>query len=277
MNSDGDRLSPAIMGILNCTPDSFSDGGVWQGEAAVDHALAMAEQGAAWIDVGGESTRPGAAAVPPAEQLRRVLPVVRRLADQLDASRCAISIDTASAEVATAALDAGAAMVNDISAGADEQMAAVVRARHARWCLMHMQGRPATMQDDPRYHDVVVEVISCLSARRDAAERAGVPREALLVDPGIGFGKATAHNMALLRALPRIASQTACPVLVGLSRKRFIADLLGRALPPGERDHPSHVLHALIAEGCSVLRVHDVAGAVEACRLASALASKDSA
>lgn len=259
-----------LMGILNATPDSFSDGGRHlDPAAAVAAGLAMAAAGAAWIDVGGESTRPGAAPVDAAEEIRRVVPVV----DGLRRAGCpaAISIDTSKAAVAAAALDAGASLVNDVSGGDDPGMLPLIAARGAQCCLMHRQGLPATMQDAPRYRDVVAEVGDYLAARLAAAEAAGVDPARVLLDPGIGFGKTAAHNLLLLRALPALAARTGRPLLVGVSRKSVVAALAGSDDPPERRDGPSHVLHALLAGRCAVLRVHDVAGAAAALRIAAAL------
>ena len=262
----------ALMGILNVTPDSFSDGGANLAHtAAIAAGVAMAAAGAAWLDIGGESARPGAAGVDAAEELRRVLPVVGGLAARLP--EVPLSIDTAKAAVARAALAAGAAMVNDISAGADPGMFAVVVEHGSPLVLMHMQGTPATMQQAPRYDDVVDEVIAFLAGRLRAATAAGVREEAILLDPGIGFGKTVAHNLALLRALPRLTAALGRPLVVGVSRKAFIAGLTGAFPDAAGRDAPSHVLHALLAPHCALLRVHDVAGARAACALAEAFAA----
>lgn len=260
----------ALMGVINRTPDSFSDGGRWDDAAtALRGARSMAAAGATWIDVGGESSRPGAEPVPTPVELERVVPVIAAISRAgLDV---AISVDTCKAAVAAAAVEAGAAMVNDITAGGDPELLAVVAERGVALCLMHMQGTPRTMQRDPRYSDPVDEVIAFLARRMAAAVASGVREEALVVDPGIGFGKRPEHNVALLRALPRIGGELGRPLLVGVSRKSLVAALLGRDLPPGERDHASHVLHAQLAPHCSLLRVHDVAGARDACRLSLAI------
>ncbi|MCG3180751.1 MAG: Dihydropteroate synthase [Phycisphaerae bacterium] len=247
---------PLVMGILNVTPDSFSDGGLYHdAESAVRHGLLLARAGADIIDVGGESTRPGSQAVEPDEQARRTLPVIEQLARQCEA---AISIDTRSADVARQALDAGAHIVNDISAlTGDAKMAATVARRSAGVVLMHMRGTPADMQDDPRYDDVTTEIGDYLAARAEAAFAAGIPRGAVVVDPGIGFGKTTEHNLLLLANLPRLIARTGgLPVLIGPSRKRFIGDLLN--VPANERlagSLASAVCAALA--GASVLRMHD--------------------
>lgn len=251
----------ALMGIVNVTPDSFSDGGSFADHrAAIAHGQALAAAGAAWVDVGGESTRPGAAAVTAAEELRRVVPVVSALAD----AGLRVSIDTQKAAVAEAACAAGARLINDVSGGADPALLAVAAERQVGLCLMHMQGQPATMQDAPSYQDVVAEVIAFLHSQVRRAVAAGVALERILVDPGIGFGKTLSHNLALLEHVEVIAAATACPVLVGCSRKRMLPALLGRDVPVEQRDGASHLLHAQLARRCAVLRVHDVAGARDA-------------
>src|SRR5439155_18791908 len=198
-----------IMGVLNVTPDSFSDGGNFFAlEKAIEHGLKMAAEGADIVDVGGESTRPGAEPVPAGEELRRVIPVVERLSAEIDSipTRPQISIDTSKAPVARAALEAGASIVNDVSAlRADPEMAAVVAQSGASCCLMHMLGEPRTMQDDPRYEDVVSEVKAFLEERLEFAVREGVAPERILLDPGIGFGKTESHNLELLRRRPELA------------------------------------------------------------------------
>jgi dihydropteroate synthase len=209
--------------------------------------------------------------VPLDEELRRVVPAIAELRARLPGAR--ISVDTFKAEVARQALEAGADMVNDISAGADPAMFGVVAAAGCPFVLMHMQGTPATMQREPCYRDVVGEVEDFLLTRARAAVAAGINGDALLFDPGIGFGKSTEHNRELLMALPRFAA-LGRPLLLGVSRKAFIAKLLGREMPPLERDQASHALHALLAEHCALLRVHDVRGAVDACRLAEALRAR---
>ena len=246
---------PRIMGILNVTPDSFSDGGDHLAPAsALAHARAMAADGAAILDIGGESTRPGAADVPVPEEIARTAPVIAALAGVAP-----ISIDTRKAAVARAALAAGAALVNDVSAFLhDPAMAGVVAAAGAPVCLMHAQGTPQTMQADPRYDDVLLDVYDHLAARVAAAEAAGIPRDRILVDPGIGFGKTQAHNLALLARLS-LFHALGCPILLGVSRKRFIGTI-GQAAEPKAR-MPGSVAVALagVAQGAQVIRVHDVA------------------
>lgn len=258
-----------LMGILNATPDSFSDGGRHlDPAAAVAAGERMVAEGATWLDIGGESTRPGADAVAEDEELRRVVPVIRGLREA--GVRAVISIDTAKASVAAAALAAGADAINDVSAGGDPLMFPLAARHGCPLVLMHMQGTPRTMQREPRYDDVVAEVVTHLTARIAAAVAAGVDEDALLVDPGIGFGKTVEHNVALLRALPTIEAALGRPLVVGVSRKSFIAKLTGNASPAGDRDAESHVLHALLAPRCALLRVHDVVGARRAIILAVA-------
>lgn len=258
------------MGILNVTPDSFSDGGEHVDPArAVAAARAMAAGGAAIVDLGGESTRPGAPMVDEAEEHARVAPVLRALgadpAAGAEIPRLTLSIDTRRAVVAGAALDAGAVLVNDVSAGADPDMFPLVADRGAGICLMHMQGEPATMQDDPRYGDVVSEVAAFLEARMRAAVDAGVAEDAIILDPGIGFGKTTEHNLALMRGLGTIVA-LGRPVLVGISRKGVIGELTGREV--GDRLAGSlGAALAAVEAGAAVLRVHDVPETVDALRV----------
>ena len=252
LNPDGRVL---IMGILNVTPDSFSDGGRFLSpDAAVKRALIMEKEGADIIDVGGESSRPGAEPVPVEEELRRVIPVLERLRGKL---RIPISIDTTKAEVAEAALRAGASIVNDISAlRFDPAMASVVAEFGAGLVLMHMLGTPKTMQQDPHYEDVVREVREFLAERALYAQSQGIPREAIAVDPGIGFGKTVEHNLELLRRLPELV-ELGFPVLVGPSRKSFIGAILGLGVE--ERLEGTLVACAVaVVRGADILRVHDV-------------------
>jgi dihydropteroate synthase len=254
-----DSNRPLIMGILNVTPDSFSDGGRYaEVEQAVAQGLAMAEQGADMIDVGGESTRPGSKRVDAAEQKRRVLGVIERLRKELSRN-VSISIDTTLSEVAAAALDAGADIINDISAGRDDPaIFALTQARGAGLVLMHMQGTPQNMQDDPHYCDVVAEVASFLAVRARAAEAAGVPRERIILDPGIGFGKTREHNLTLMAQLGRFV-ELGYPVLLGASRKRFMGSLLNVRVPAqlGPATCASTALGVMA--GVRIFRVHDVA------------------
>lgn len=266
------RQPAVLMGILNVTPDSFSDGGrLASHDAAVDAALKLVADGAAIIDIGGESSRPGAAGISADEERRRVMPVIERLHRERPAAT--ISVDTCKASVARDAIAAGAALVNDISAGSDPEMLPMIADAGASIALMHMQGTPRTMQASPRYENVVDEVIAYLHARLDAATSAGIPESATLIDPGIGFGKTVAHNLELLRALPRFSREFARPLVIGISRKSFLSSLRPDAapLPAAERDGISHVLHALMAPWCAALRVHDVRGARDAIALAQKL------
>lgn len=260
----------ALVGILNATPDSFSDGGVHldPGRAA-ETALAMAAAGAGMLDVGAESTRPGAAPVSPAEERRRLLPVLRAVRS---AVRLPISVDTTKAEVAAAALDAGADVVNDVSAGRwDAEMLPLCARERIPVVLMHMQGTPATMQRDPRYTDVVTEVRDFLAERAAAARASGIPADAIVVDPGIGFGKTVAHNCRILRRLDLLAA-LGYPVLVGVSRKGFIGELVG-GRASGERLHGTAAAVALaVAGGARLVRVHDVAAMRDVVRVAEAVA-----
>ena len=248
------------MGVLNVTPDSFSDGGSFLNpDAAVRRGVQMAREGADCLDVGGESTRPGASGVPLEEELRRVLPVIRRLRD---AVRVPLSIDTSKAEVASSAIQAGASMVNDVTAlRGDAAMAAVVADSGAAVILMHMRGTPRTMQRHPRYHDVVGEVEAFLRGAAGRAQDAGIERSRILVDPGLGFGKTVGHNLALLRALPRFVS-LGFPVVVGPSRKAFIGKTLG--VEAGGRLAGTLACVAFAHRcGVQIVRVHDVQPAVQ--------------
>ena len=248
---------PRLMGILNVTPDSFSDGGRFTNPAAaLVQARAMQAGGADLIDIGGESTRPGAAEVPVAEELRRTVPVIAALRAAMP--DLPISIDTRKAEVARAALQAGAAMVNDVSAlGYDPGMAAVVASSGAPLCLMHAQGAPGSMQDDPRYGDVLLDVYDAMAARIAVAEAAGIPRARIVIDPGIGFGKTTAHNLALIRGVA-LFHGLGCAILIGASRKRFIGVIGGADTPDARMPGSVAVALACVAQGVQILRVHDV-------------------
>jgi len=262
----------AIMGVLNVTPDSFSDGGRYLDHAAaVAHGTALAGAGAAIVDVGGESSRPGAEPVSEAEELRRVVPVVRAL---VAGAGVPVSIDTTKAAVARAALDAGAAMVNDISGGAaDPDMLPVVAGAGAAFVAMHMRGTPRSMREHAVYTDVVREVGMELRARVDAAIAAGIDPASLLADPGIGFAKTADQSRALLRALPRIAAAVGVPLLVGASRKSFLAPLLGDdASSEGARDDATLATTVwCFTNGAAAVRVHDVAGARRAVELLEVL------
>jgi dihydropteroate synthase len=258
-----------LMGVLNVTPDSFSDGGEFFGErAAVDRGMALADEGADIVDVGGESTRPGSDPVAVDEELRRVVPVIERLASHVAVP---ISIDTRRADVARAALAAGATIVNDVTAGRDPKMFDVVREWRAGFIAMHMRGEPKTMQQAPQYDDVVAEVTEFLRERVEAAGLAGIATDRVAVDPGIGFGKDLDHNLGLLRRIDAVAA-LGLPVVVGPSRKRFIGTLLGGA-PEHERVEGTIGAAAwLAAQGAHVLRVHDVLEVGRALRVVDAIA-----
>jgi len=263
------RERGVIMGILNVTPDSFSDGGKFADTAtAVEHALRMIEEGAEIIDVGGESTRPGAAEVSSDEEIRRVVPVIEKLRSRSDV---AISIDTSKAEVARAAMEAGAEIINDVTAlTGDPAIGAVVAETKAGVVLMHMQGTPRTMQKDPRYDDVVSEVQGYLAARVAAARETGIEAERIAIDPGIGFGKRPEHNWALIRAVD-VFAKTGRPVLLGVSRKSLLKDIAGDDM--SRRDAATAALTAIgRSKGARIFRVHEIAGNLAALRAAEAVA-----
>jgi dihydropteroate synthase len=256
-----------VMGILNVTPDSFSDGGRFlDPAAALDHAVAMAGEGADIIDVGAESTRPGSRSVPAKEQIARLRPVLRSLRGKV---KVPVSVDTASARVARVALDEGADIVNDVSALADPDMAAVVARAGAPCILMHMKGRPRTMQQNPAYSDLMAEITLFLGSALQRGAAAGIVRTQMLVDPGLGFGKTLAHNLEILRRLAELGSLGA-PVVVGPSRKRFIGTVLD-APPVGRREGTIAACVLAAANGANVLRVHDVKPVVQALKLADAV------
>ena len=259
-----------VMGVLNVTPDSFSDGGLSASlERAVTHGLALAGAGADLVDVGGESTRPGAAEVPAEEELRRVLPVIERLRAKSDVP---LSVDTRKAAVARAALAAGATLVNDVTGFLEDgALAAVTAEAGAAACLMHRKGTPRTMQQSPAYDDLVAEVLEGLGASVARAEAAGIPRGRIWVDPGIGFGKTFDHNLFLLRHL-RELRLLGCPVVLGTSRKAFLGALSG-GKPPEERllGTVASVVAAVVAGGVDVVRVHDVAEVREALAVVDAI------
>ncbi len=264
-----DLARPLVMGILNATPDSFSGGGATQGPSAlIETGLAMRAAGAAIIDVGGESTRPGAAVVPPDIEIARIVPVIGGLARD----GVTVSVDTRNAATMRAALDAGARIVNDVSGLRHDPAAApLVAAAACPVILMHMRGTPATMSAQALYDDVVADVLAELAATRDAALAAGIAPAAIALDPGFGFAKRGAQNVALLRALPSFRA-LGHPVLAGVSRKRFIGELAGEP-DPARRD-PGSIAAALFAagRGAAIIRVHDVPGTVQALRVWQALA-----
>jgi len=261
-----------VMGVLNVTPDSFSDGGqFFSVEAALERAGQMIREGADLLDIGGESTRPGAASVPADEEIRRVVPVIQQLAARVQTP---ISIDTQKPEVARAALLAGASIVNDIAANrADDTMGRVVAEFRAGYVAMHMQGTPQTMQQNPAYADVVREVDEFFADRLARLEALGVHREQVALDPGIGFGKTLEHNLALLRALPRFAHHGR-PVLLGVSRKSFLGKLTGAETPADRLPGALACAALAVRDVVQILRVHDVRETVAAARVAEAVGGK---
>jgi dihydropteroate synthase len=245
-----------VMGILNVTPDSFSDGGQFlDTDQAVEHGLRMANEGAAIIDVGAESTRPGAESVSGEEQIDRANPVIETLVQKVSVP---ISIDTYKFDVAKAALEAGAATINDITALADDRMAKLAAEREVAVVLMHMQGTPRTMQVEPKYKDVVGEVLEFVLRRAKRAEQFGIPKERIFIDPGIGFGKTLDHNIELLRNIDRFVA-TGYRVLVGTSRKSFIGKITGKENPADRIFGTAATVALCVAAGVSIVRVHDVA------------------
>ncbi len=263
---------PRIMGVVNVTPDSFSDGGRFRGaREAVAQGRALAAAGADILDIGGESTRPGAAEVPVAEEIARVAPVIAALAATEGPP---VSVDTRKAAVAEAAMDAGAAVLNDVSALTfDAALAPLAAWRRVPVVLMHAQGTPQTMQDDPRYDNVLLDVYDWLAARIEAAEAAGIPRDRIAVDPGIGFGKTVEHNLALLKGLA-LFHGLGCPILLGASRKRFIGTLA--TVPEADRRGPGTlaVMLAAAAQGVQIHRVHDAGEARQALTLWQAVTGR---
>jgi dihydropteroate synthase len=261
-----DLSYPRVMGIVNVTPDSFSDGGLFgSSESAVAHALQMVEAGADMLDIGGESSRPGAAPISVEEELRRVIPVVEALASKAGVP---ISVDTCKPQVMHAAIAAGADIINDIRALQEPGALEAVAASNAGVCLMHMLGTPQTMQQEPVYADVSVEVRSFLKARADAAIAAGIARERIVLDPGFGFGKRSADNIALLRELSSLC-ELGYPLLVGLSRKSVLGYLTGSSV---EERLPASIAAAVISamRGARILRVHDVKATVDALKVLAA-------
>jgi len=262
---------PLLMGIVNVTPDSFSDGGRFlDPDAAVEHALQLADDGAAILDVGGESTRPYSKPISPDEELRRVLPVVERLAVQTNVP---ISIDTCKSSIARAAIDVGAEIINDVTGlGSDPEMLSLACEAEVGICAMHMQGTPQTMQDNPIYDDVVADVGNYLAGRRDVLVAAGIDRPRICLDPGIGFGKTTRHNLLLVANCYRL-HHLGCPILVGHSRKGF----LGKVLGDMEADRTAATIGValrLATQGVQVLRVHDVRPVRDALELFTAVSKR---
>ena len=262
-----DLSQPQVMGILNVTPDSFSDGGRFiGGDAALSHARAMVEAGAAIIDIGGESTRPGAAPVSVQQELDRVIPVIEAVRAE---HPVVISVDTSKPAVMRAAVAAGAGFINDVRALREPGALEAAAASGVPVCLMHMQGEPRSMQQQPQYQDVVAEVRAFLLDRAAACHAVGIPRERIVLDPGFGFGKTVAHNLQLLKHLP-ILVETGHAVLAGLSRKSLIGSVLG--LPVEQRLQPSVALAVLaVWQGARIVRVHDVAATVQAVRMCAAV------
>ena len=262
-----DLSRPHVMGILNVTPDSFSDGGRFLNlDASLRHAGEMVAAGASFIDVGGESTRPGADAVSVSEELDRVIPVVEAITRELDV---VVSIDTSKAELIRAAAAAGAGLVNDVRALREPGALAAAAATHLPVCLMHMQGQPEYMQNSPNYYCVTEEVLAFLEERIAACETAGIVRSRIVIDPGFGFGKTVQHNLQLLNRLPEFV-QTGFPVLVGLSRKSLLGKVTGRAV---EQRLAAGVAAAALAvsKGARIIRAHDVPATVDAIKMAQAM------
>jgi len=261
-----------VMGILNVTPDSFSDGGeFFDTDKAVAHGVKMASEAAAIIDVGAESTRPGSEAVPPAEQITRAVPVIKSLRERINVP---ISIDTYNYEVADAALKAGASIINDITALSDERVAQLAAQKQVPVVLMHMQGTPATMQKSPHYDDVVGEVLDFLLSRAHKAQQWGIAKERIFIDPGIGFGKTLEHNLLLLKNIDKFVA-TGYRVLVGASRKRFIAELTGKQRPSDRIFGTAATVALCAAAGVSIIRVHDVAKMVDVVKVTEAVKRVD--
>jgi dihydropteroate synthase len=262
-----DLAQPKVMGVLNVTPDSFSDGGRYTGvDVALARAERMVEEGAAVVDVGGESTRPGASPVSVEEEIRRVAPVIERLVSRIAVP---VSVDTSKPGVIRAAVDAGAQMINDVRALRLPGALAAAAASGAAVCLMHMRGEPDTMQSAPAYTDVIAEVRGFLESRVAACLSAGIARQRLCIDPGIGFGKLPEHNLALLAGLAAIG-EPSLPIVVGVSRKSLVGIITGR--PPAERLAGSVAFAALaVARGARIVRAHDVAATVDAVKVAAAL------
>jgi dihydropteroate synthase len=260
-----------VMGILNVTPDSFSDGGEFNSlDAAVGHGKKMAFEGASIIDVGAESTRPGSKPVPAAEQIKRAIPVIRQLSSETDA---VISIDTYDPAVARAALEAGAAMINDITALANEEMAELAADAKVPIVLMHMQGEPLTMQNKPEYDDVTGEVLEFLLTAAKRAQGFGIDERMIFIDPGIGFGKTTDHNLTILRNIDKFTA-SACRVLLGASRKRFIGEITGRENPKDRSFGTAATTALAVAAGVSIVRVHDAAETMDVIKITNAVCDK---
>jgi dihydropteroate synthase len=257
-----------VMGILNITPDSFSDGGLYySADKAIRHGLQMANAGAAIIDIGPESTRPGAVPVDPSEQIRRAIPVIEALRKQTDIP---ISIDTFNPDVAQAAISAGANIINDITALSNPKMAQLAAEKKIPVILMHMQGTPATMQQNPQYRDVTKEVIQYLLEKAKVAQKLGIPKELIFIDPGIGFGKTAEHNLLLLKYLEEL-TQTDYRVVVGTSRKRFIGQITGKDAPAQRLFGTAATVALAVEKGASIVRVHDVAEMADTVKVVNAV------
>ena len=261
-----DLSRPVVMGVVNVTPDSFSDGGQYrQVDAAVSHGLRMIEEGAAIIDVGGESTRPGADPVDAEEEIRRVIPVIEKLRGQTDAI---ISVDTSKPQVIRAAASVGAGLINDVRALSEKGAVDAAVATECAVCLMHMQGDPRSMQLAPHYDDVVNEVKAFLEQRVNVCRAAGIAADRIVIDPGFGFGKTLEHNLQLLRQLRMLGTES--PIMVGLSRKSIVGRLTGR--PSGERVYGSVALAVIaVMNGARIVRVHDVGATVDALKTVTAV------
>lgn len=262
-----DLTMPAVMGVLNVTPDSFSDGGRYTAvDEAVSQALRMIDEGAAIIDIGGESTRPGALPVDEAEELRRVIPVIERLVTEVEVI---ISIDTMKPAVMREACRAGASLINDVNALRAAGAIEATLETEAAVCLMHMQGEPRRMQENPHYENVITDVADFLEQRLQACKQAGIAENRIALDPGFGFGKTLAHNLQLLAQLEKLTS-LGCPLLVGVSRKSMFAALLD--VPPTERVHGGVAAAAIaVAQGAKIIRSHDVRATVHAVKVAAAI------
>ncbi|MHC4641045.1 MAG: dihydropteroate synthase [Planctomycetota bacterium] len=260
-----------VMGVLNVTPDSFSDGGRFLDiDKAIEHGLKMAAEGAAIIDIGAESTRPGAKPVTVDEQIRRVVPVIEALCKKINVP---ISIDTNSSDVADAALQAGAAIINDITALSDERMGELAAKQQVPVILMHIQGTPTTMQVEPKYEDVVREVLQFLMERAQRAEQFGIPKERIFIDPGFGFGKTLEHNLELLKNIDKFVS-TGYRVLVGTSRKSFIGKITSKEKPSDRIFGTAASVSLCVAAGVSIVRVHDIAEMIDVVKVAHAILSQ---
>jgi dihydropteroate synthase len=267
-----DLTTPKVMGILNVTPDSFSDGGQYDSlDAAIVQAEKMLEQGASFIDIGGESTRPGAAAVSLDEESRRVIPVIETLKKR--DIPAVISIDTSKPALMQRAVDAGAGLINDVCALTEPGAVEVIAQLQVPVCLMHMQGQPRTMQKDPYYNDVVTDVYNYLSARVDACVQAGITKEQLLIDPGFGFGKSVDHNLSLLKHLS-VFTELGLPLLVGLSRKSMMAAILDKAVNNRLAGSIAAACFALLG-GAAIIRAHDVDETMDAIKMYTAMTNAD--